>query len=431
MKSKLVVNNFDLSDKVVKATREKVSISVDGGKHIPVFTEEQVTPTVDVNVTSEVEFDTSIVWQVLKSTITWAKAYGGSSGEATYGVTVAPNGDIIIAGYTYSFGTNGDAWVLRLDSDGNVKWQKAYGGSNYDVITAVAVADNGDIIVAGYTDSFGAGSKDSWILRLDENGNVKWQKAYGGSGDEVITAVTVAPNGDIIIAGYTYSFGAGKADFWALRLDSDGNVKWQKAYGGSEDDEAGGIAIALNGDIIVVGYTKSFGAGKADFWALRLDSDGNVKWQKAYGGSEDDIAFAVAITENGDIIVAGYTLSFGTNGDAWVLRLDSDGNVKWQKAYGGSGWDSVNAIVITDNGDIVVVGDTDSFGAGGRDFWALKLDEEGNVSASQLTVTDTNCTVTDTNCTVTDTNCTVTDTSCTVTDTNCTVTETDCVVTQL
>ena len=274
------------------------------------------------------------------SPVYWAKSYGGSHSDEAYAVAIAPNGDIIVAGRTYSFGAGWyDVWVFRLDANGNVKWQKTYGGEYWDEAYAVAIAPNGDIIVAGETGSFGADwKKDVWILRLDENGNVKWQKTYG---EGEAYAVAIAPNGDIIVTG---SF--------TMRLDANGNVIWAKNVGGDA------VAIAPNGDIIVAGETDSFGAGKDDVWVLRLDENGNVKWQKTYGGSDyDGWGVDVAIAPNGDIIVAGSTNSFGAGiFDAWVLRLDENGNVKWQKTYGGSDIDHAYAVAIAENGDIIVTG---------------------------------------------------------------------------
>jgi len=294
----------------------------------------------------------------------WAKSYGVSDEDEATSVAIAFNGDIIIGGVTESFGNgSGDFWILRLDSSGDVIWQKAYGGSNWDYATSVTVADNGDIIAVGYTYSFGTGESDFisksdlWVLRLDSNGNIKWQKAYGGSDYDGAYAVATAKNGDIIVAGWTESFGAGGRDAWVLRLDSEGNVKWQKSYGGSGWDEAYSVAIAKNGDIVVAGVTTSFGAGGDDVWVLRLDAKGNVKWQKTYGKGQKDEAYAVTIAPNGDIIVAGDTWSFGTgNGDAWVLRLDSNGNIKWQKAYGGSYRDYAASIAVAEGGDVIVAG---------------------------------------------------------------------------
>ncbi|WP_297523534.1 protein kinase, partial [Thermococcus sp.] len=341
--------------------------------------------------------------------VKWQKTYGGSGWDEVNAVALAPNGDIIVAGYTRSFGAGGrDAWVLRLDSEGNVKWQKTYGGKYWDEAHAVALAPNGDIIVAGYTESFGAGWNDVWVLRLDSEGNVKWQKTYGGSKWDEANAVALASNGDVIVAGYTGSFGAG-GDVWVLRLDGEGNVKWQKTYGGSKWDEANAVAIADNGDIIVAGHYNGYyneHTRISNAWVLRLDSEGNVKWQKTYGGEYGDEANAVAIAPNGDVIVAGYTDSFGAGGDdVWVLRLDANGNVKWQKTYGGSDNDEANAVALASNGDIIVAGYTESF-ATKRSIWVLRLPPDGNLPGcnfcgdSSAQVSDSDAYVDDTRCEV-------------------------------
>ncbi len=308
----------------------------------------------------------------------WVKTYGGSGDDRITDIKVLPDGSMIMVGSTTSFGAGDrDVWVLRLDKNGNVKWQKTYGGSKRDWASAVALAPNGDVIVAGVTDSFGAGGDDVWVLRLDANGNVKWQKTYGGSKWDEANAVALAPNGDIIVAGHTGSFGASWYDVWVLRLDENGNVKWQKTYGGSDWDKANAVAVAKNGDIIVAGQT---GSSYSNIWVLRLDENGNVKWQKTYGRSSGDVANSVAITPNGDIIVAGETYGFGGDGkDAWILRLDSKGNVKWQKIYGGRYWDEAYAVAIAPNGDVIIAGSTGRSGAGDSDVWVLRLDSEGNV----------------------------------------------------
>jgi len=349
----------------------------------------------------------------------WAKAYGGSDWDDTYAVAVAPNGDIIVVGETESFGAGQeDVWVLRLDEHGNVKWQKTYGGEGQEGATSVAIADNGDIIVVGYAGSFGAGYFDAWVLRLDENGNIKWQKTYGGSDKERANAVVIADNGDIIVVGsHEIRDISPNRDIWVLRLDKNGNLKWQRTYeSGSDTDGAYGVAVAPNNDIIVTGSftmrldangnviwakdihgntvaiedngdiivatsTRSFGTGSHDVWVLRLDENGNVKWSKTYGGSDWDNANAVAVAPNDDIIVAGHAESFTDDfwGDVWVLRLDENGNVKWEKTYGGDDSDYVEAVTIASNGDIIVAGDTHSFGTGSHDVWVLKLPPGGSL----------------------------------------------------
>ncbi len=345
--------------------------------------------------------------------VKWVRILGGNKDDEFNDVKVAENGDIIVAGYTYSFGAGGyDFWVLHLDENGNIKWQKTYGGSGGDKAYALALAPNGDIIVAGETHSFGANTpnfSNLWILRLDGEGNVKWQRTFEGHYADWARAIAVAENGDFIIAGLTFSFGAGGYDAWILRLDANGNVKWQKTYGGSNDDSADAVALAPNGDIIVAGRTKSFGAGNADFWVLHLDENGNIKWQKTYGGSDSDGADALALAPNGDIIVVGYTKSFGAgSADVWILRLDENGNVKWQKTYGGSDWDYANEVAMVDSGDIIVVGYTRSFSAGDdNNVWFLRLPPDGNLPGCKL-CQDSNAIVMDTQAIVKNTNCKVT-----------------------
>ncbi|MCA6212788.1 protein kinase [Thermococcus bergensis] len=364
----------------------------------------------DIIVVGQKEKDAFVARLDKDGNVKWFRTYGGDKWDIFNDVKIAPNGDIIVAGSSWSFSASDkDVWILRLDSEGNIKWQKTYGGSNADVANAVAIAPNEDIIVAGYTESFGAGDWDVWVLRLDADGNVKWQKTYGGKWRDEATGVAIADNGDIIVAGYTSSFGAGLADVWVLRLDENGNVKWQKTYGGSRWDQSTGVAIADNGEIIVAGYTESFGAGWRNVWVLRLDADGNVKWQKTYGGRDGEGAHAIAIADNGDIIVAGYTSSFGAGlADVWVLRLDENGNVKWQKTYGGRDWDRAWSVALADNGDIIVAGyygATTLDGSGGN-VWVLRLPSDGNLPDcdfcrdSSAQITNTNVEVSNTNCEV-------------------------------
>ncbi len=200
-----------------------------------------------------------------------------------------------------------------------------------------------------------------------------WARSYGGSGTDVINDVKVLPDGSIIAVGYTTSSGAGGKDVLVMKLSPEGGIAWAKTYGGTKDDVANAVAIADNGDVIVAGWTGSFGAGDYDVWVLHLDSNGNVKWQKTYGGSDYDEANAVALASNGDIIVAGWTGSFGAGGGVWVLRLDANGNVKWQKTYREEYWNNANAVVIADNGDVIVAGHY------GGDAWVLRLPPDGDL----------------------------------------------------
>jgi len=213
----------------------------------------------------------------------------------------------------------------------------------------------------------------------------EWAKTYGGSSSDYVKSIQQTTDGGYIVAGSTYSFAAGVIDFWVLKLDSSGNVTWQKTYGGSGGDSASSIQQTTDDGYIVAGYTNSFAAGVIDFWVLKLDSSGNVTWQKTYGGSESDFASSIQQTTDGGYIVAGSTHSFGAGDeDFWVLKLDSSGNVTWQKTYGGSGGDSASSIQQTTDGGYIVAGSTHSFGAGSSDIWILKLDSSGEISGCDI-----------------------------------------------
>ncbi|AHF80611.1 NHL repeat-containing protein [Thermococcus paralvinellae] len=366
----------------VKIGSVKVSIR-------PIFAKVNRTKAQVKNTNAEVKTKCSMVLttpthtpkgSTIETPTGWARSYGGKYYDEARTVAVTPEGDIIAAGTTESFGTgNYDLWVIRLDSEGNIKWQKTYGGKGDDSAYAVAVASNGDIIVAGSTSSFGAGDYDLWVLRLDKNGNIRWEMTYGGEYGEGALGVALALNGDIIVAGYTGGFGAGDYDVWMLRLDSAGNVKWQKTYGGEDEDVALDVAIVKSSDIVVGGYTYSFGAGKEDAWVLYLDGNGNVKWQKTYGREGEDEIWAISATENGDIVAAGYTTSFGAgNEDVWVLRIDDRGEIIWEKTYGGE-YGDIGMGIEEINRKIVVTGITQNFDVQTVGALVLYLDEMGNM----------------------------------------------------
>ncbi|WP_052833801.1 fibronectin type III domain-containing protein [Staphylothermus marinus] len=261
--------------------------------------------------------------------------------------------------------------------------------------SSIAFAPNGDIVIVGDTDGFGAGEIDSWVMRVNKCGEIIWYKSYGGARDDIVSSVAIAPNGDIIVAGWTGSFMEdGDWDLWVLRLDGDGNIVWEKDYGGSVDDGYTKVSLAIDssGDIIVATSTlqsDSYGYMWNNMWLLRLDGNGNVMWEKTYGvESDEDYAYAVGIAPNGDIIVGGETRGFYRVGDtyvsgAWVLRLDPNGDVIWQKVYQGpQALEKISGLLVMPSGDILVSG---SRGSLSEEMygWIAYLDGEGNVKWSK------------------------------------------------
>jgi len=311
----------------------------------------------------------------------WARIYHGSGYDGAYAIHQTSEGGYVVAGETDSFGAGYiDFWVIKLTTFGAVEWQKSYGGSGYDGAYAIQQTTEGGYVVAGETDSFGASNGDFWILKLDSAGAVEWQKTYGGSGYDGALAIQQTAEGGYVVAGLTDSFGAGFGDFWILKLDSAGAVEWQKTYGGSTYDSAYAIQQTAEGGYVVAGETLSFGYGVFDAWILKLNALGAVEWQKTYGGSGYDGAYAIQQTSEGGYVVAGLTYSFGAgDADFWVLKLGPLGTVQWQKTYGGSSRDNAYSIHQSSDGGYVVAGVTESFGVGLGDLWMLKVDSAGAV----------------------------------------------------
>ncbi|MFC2042309.1 hypothetical protein ACFLTV_02270 [Chloroflexota bacterium] len=348
--------------------------------------------------------------------VEWQKTYGGSDVERARSIQQTTDDGYIVAGFTESFGAGVvDCWLLKLDSNGNVEWQKTYGGNDGDLARCVKQTSDGGYIVAGSTESFGAGEGDFWILKLTSTGDVEWQKSCGGSNWDVSHSVQQTSDGGYIVAGYTESFGAGEDDIWIVKFASNGNFEWQKTYGGSSWDGAYSIQQTADGGYIAAGYTGSFGAGDDDFWVLKLASNGTVEWQKTYGSASWEFAISIQQTSDDGYIVTGETGSFGAGeGDIWLIKLASTGNAQWQKTYGGGTWEDVDSVMETSDGGFVVAGATESFGAGSDDLWVLRLNENGSIPECSL-VMDSNITEMDTQSTVGDTTSTISDTVASVT----------------
>jgi predicted secreted protein len=367
--------------------------------------------------------------------VQWQKTYGGSSADQGGNIQQTPDGGYIVAGITESPGGE-DIWVLKLDASGNVQWYKTYGGGGSGGGDHIQQTSDGGYIVEGSIESFGANGEDLWVLKLDASGNVQWQKTYGGSSADEGRDIQQTSDGGYIVGVHTYgSFGAGGEDILVLKLDSSGNVQWQKTYGGSGDDAGGRIQQTSDGGYIVGGSTESFGAGSEDIWVLKLDASGNVQWQKTYGGANDEGVKSIQQTPDGGYIVAGATSSFGAgSADFWVLKLDASGNVQWQKTYGGNGSDKAKSnIQQTSDGGYIVGGETSSFGAGSYDIWILKLDSNGSIvfnPSSGATTANTSATVADTSVTGVNTTATITNTTVIPADTSATVTNTNANIVQ-
>jgi hypothetical protein len=315
------------------------------------------------------------------SAIYFAKTYGGTGNDWATSVQQTSDGGYIVAGLTYSFGAGRyDIFLIKTDANGNVVWAKTYGGTGDDRAFSVQQISDGGYIVAGYTDSFGAGWSDFFLIKADANGNVQWAKTYGGTDWDEAYSIRQTSDGGYIVAGWTYSFGAGSGDIFLIKADANGNVQWAKTYGGIYWDDASSVRQTSDGGYIVAGYTTSFGAGYSDVFLIKTDANGNVQWAKTYGGIDRDEAYSVQQTSDSGYIVAGWTYSFGAGSDdLFLIKTDANGNVQWAKTYGGTDWDWANSVQQTSDGGYIVAGVTLSFGAGYSDLFLIKTDANGNI----------------------------------------------------
>ena len=290
-------------------------------------------------------------------TIEWEKNYGGSASDQAYSIQQTTDGGYIIAGYTRSIDGDVtenqggiDCWIVKIDEIGTLQWQKTYGGSSWDIASSIQQTTDGGYIVAGSSKSNDGdvtgnhGNGDCWIIKLDETGAIHWQKLLGGSGEDRAESIQQTTDGGYIVAGYSNSndgdvtVNHGYFDYWIVKLEESGIIQWQKSLGGGGEDRARSIQQTTDGGYVVAGESYSYDGdvtqnnGAYDFWIVKINELGTIKWQKTYGGSARDEAKSIQQTTDGGYIVTGDTRSYdgdvtGNHGDwdYWIVKLSEEG----------------------------------------------------------------------------------------------------------
>jgi hypothetical protein len=312
----------------------------------------------------------------------WYKNFGGISGDDGYSIQVTSDCGYIIVGETYSFGAGeSDVYLIKTDGNGNQQWYKTFGGSAEDYGYSVQQTSDGGYIIAGTTESFGAGFfSDVYLIKTDMDGNQLWYKTFGEIGWDEGYSVQLASDGGYIIVGYTESFGVGDPDVYLIKTDANGNQQWYKTFGGSDSDDGSSVQQILDDGYIIVGTTYSFGAGRSDVYLIKTDGNGNQLWYKTFGGSDDDHGNSVQQTSDGGFIITGWTESYGAGGlDVDLIKTDMNGNMQWSKTFGGTSGEAGNSVQQTLDGGYIITGSTKSYGAGETDVYLIKTDANGNV----------------------------------------------------
>jgi len=308
------------------------------------------------------EKDAHILKLNSKGEVEWQKTFGGVDDDEANSIQQTKDGGYIVAGYK-----SGDVYILKLNSKGEIEWQKTFGGEYSDEANSVQEIADGGYVVAGWTYSSDS-EEDVYILKLNSKGELEWQKTFGGKYDDVAELIQQTKDGGYIVAGYK------GGDVYILKLNSKGEVEWQKTFGGKYGGGANSIQQTADGGYIVAGWTYSFGSGEADVYILKLNSKGEDEWEKTFGGEYRDEANSIQQTTDGGYIVAGWTSSFGFGeADVYILKLNSKGQLEWEKTFGGEDSDWANSIQQTADGGYIVAG----YSSG--DFYILKLNSKGEI----------------------------------------------------
>lgn len=320
-------------------------------------------------------YDVYLVKTDASGNMTWQKTFGGANDDYGYAVRQTMDGGYIIAGMTYSFGAGiADVYLVKTDASGNMTWQKTFGGTGYDLGYSVRQTTDGGYIIAGLTYSSGAGSGDVYLIKTDASGNLLWSKTFGGTNSEFAYSVQQTSDAGYVITGYTYSFVPGGYDVYLVKTDASGNMLWQKTFGGANDDLGYSVQPTADGGYIITGYTVSFGTGGSDVYLVKTDASGNMTWQKTLGGTSSDYGYSVRQTADGGYVIAGYTYSFGAGGsDVYLVKTDASGTMLWQKTFGGTNSDYGGSVQPTADGGYIIAGETYSFGAGSGDVYLIKV----------------------------------------------------------
>jgi len=374
----------------------------------------------------------------------WDYRFGGSLDDQLTYFQKTTDGGFVLAGNSTSgisgdktqphWGTQGfwDYWIVKLDSQGTKQWDKTFGGTDNDYLYAVVQTTDGGYILGGNSYSPISGDKtqgvwgagDYWIVKTDALGNMLWDKNYGGVGNDILYDICLTADGGYILTGYSTSgisgdkatANWGSFDYWIIKIDSLGIMQWEQDYGGTWADIATSLKPAVQGGYLLAGYSLSGISGNktqptwglSDFWIIKIDSLGNIQWDKDFGGTDIDYLYSFVQTADEEFVFAGLSYSgisgdkseplWGTDPDFWILKTDSLGNKLWDKDYGGTnGEDEFGSIVQTTDGGYLMAGNSYSNISGNKtennlgmeQSWILKTDSSGNKLWDKTLLTNT------------------------------------------
>ena len=314
-----------------------------------------------------------------RDNITFSMTFGGRHSDYGFSVQLTFDGGYIIAGsITANLERSDDVWLIKTDTSGIKQWDKTFGGTHRDYGHSVQQTSDGGYIIAGSTKSYGAGEADLWLIKTDEFGIKQWNRTFGGADSDHGSSVQQTSDGGYIIAGVTYSYGAGESAFWLIKTDEFGIEQWNKTFGGADKDSGTSLQQTSDGGFIITGKTNSYGAGRYDVWLIKTDESGKEQWNKTFGGSSHDFGNSVQQTSDGGYIITGSKrVSIDSDVNIWLIKTDESGKEQWNKTFGGSSQDIGNSVQQTSDRGYIIVGQQGGFNYDESYVWLIKTDESG------------------------------------------------------
>lgn len=360
-----------------------------------------------------------------KGNVEWIKNFGGSGEDTGQAIIQTSDGGYAILGFSNSVDGDlqdkdlevNDYWLLKLDTDGNLEWNKTYGGSKDDRGQSLVQTFDGGYALTGYAmsddgdGSVNNGFHDNWLLKLDPSGEIEWEKSFGFSGHDHSYDILQTTDGGFFFTGFlditsaradgnTEKYSSitrhGVGEFWGTKIDAQGELLWRGYFGGSNNDRSHAVVPSEDGGFVMGGFSESDDfdisntQGSYDFWLVKVDVRGQLVWERSFGGSGIEISYDIATTLDGGYVVTGNT--FSTDGDIqenkgesdfWLIKVDDSGTLLWERTFGGSQFDAAQAVVASKDGGYYVVGNTKShdqdvtLNSGENDMWVLKTDDQG------------------------------------------------------
>lgn len=321
-------------------------------------------------------------------TLQWEKSWGGYSDDCAYSLARSADGGYVMVGYTKSFGAgNSDVMMIKTDASGEQQWFVTFGGVRDDVGESVQLMANGGFIIAGGSRSFDpAGSYDFYLIATSPSGDLIWSKTFGGSDYDYANSVQQTADGGFIIAGGTGMFLSYVKDVLLIKTDSVGNALWTRTFGASGPENAYSVVQTFDGGYLLGGSTRSYG-GNEDAYLVKTSATGALEWQNYYGGGSDERASSAIQTADGQYLFVGYTKSFGAGlADVYLVKVDQSGSVKSSATFGGANDDFGYDVIQLPDGSCAIAGDTKSYAhAPTQDAYLVKTTRFIDLLPPQLT----------------------------------------------